>query len=99
MKIKCSIVTKPIKDLATQIGKSEGFTNNLVSAWQTLNQSSEYPTADQLKSMLKDKENALEVYFAIPNYEVRDYNPEVVPVEHVNGQVYLMKLPKETPME
>lgn len=99
MKIKCSIVTKPIKDLATQIGKSEGFTNNLVSAWQTLNQSSEYPTADQLKGMLGDKENAWEVYLAIPNYEVRDYNPEVVPIEHVNGQVYLMRLPKENPIE
>ena len=49
--------------------------------------------------MLEDKENAWEVYLAIPNYEVRDYNPEAVPIEHVNGQVYLMRLPKENPMK
>lgn len=99
MKVQCSIVTKPIKDLATQIGKSEGYTNNLVSAWQTLNQSSEYPTADQLKGMLSNKENAWEIYFAVPNYEARDYDRDLIPVNYVNGQIYLTKFPKDNPME
>lgn len=99
MKVQCSIVTKPIKDLATQIGKSEGYTNNLVSAWKTLNQSSEYPTADQLKGMLSNKENAWEIYFAVPNYEARDYDRDLIPVNYVNGQIYLTKFPKDNPME
>ena len=100
MKIMCNIITGAIKDLARQIGRSESYTCNLVSAWQTQNNSASYPTAAQLNEILKsNKEQAGEIYLAVPNYEVREYNPNVVPIEHINGQIYLMRLPKDKPME
>lgn len=100
MKIMCNIITGAIKDLARQIGRSESYTCNLVSAWQTQNNSASYPTAAQLNEILKsNKEQAWEIYLAVPNYEVREYNPNVVPIEHINGQIYLMRLPKDKPME
>lgn len=97
----CNIITGAVRDLARQIGRSESYTCNLVSVWQTQNNSVEYPTsASQLNELLKsNKEQAWDVYLAIPNYEIREYNPNIVPIEHVNGQVYLMRLPKENPME
>lgn len=100
MKIMCNIITGAIKDLARQIGRNESYTCNLVSAWQTQNNSASYPTAAQLNEILKsNKEQAWEIYLTVPNYEVREYNPNVVPIEHVNGQIYLMRLPKDKPME
>lgn len=100
MKIMCNIITGAIRDLARQIGRSESYTCNLVSTWQTQNNSASYPTAAQLNEILKsNKEQAWEIYLAVPNYEVREYNPNVVPIEHVNGQIYLMRLPKDKPME
>lgn len=100
MKIMCNIITGAIKDLAKQIGRSESYTCNLVSVWQTQNNSASYPTAAQLNEILKsNKEQAWEAYLAVPNYEVREYNPNVVPIEHVDGQIYLMRLPKDKPME
>ena len=100
MKIMCNIITGAVKDLARQIGRSESYTCNLVSVWQTQNNSAEYPTASQLNELLKsNKEQAWDAYLAVPNYEVREYNPNVVPIEHVNGQIYLMRLPKDKPME
>lgn len=35
MKVKCNIITQSIKQLAKEIGKSDAYTCNLVSAWQT----------------------------------------------------------------
>ena len=100
MKIMCNIVTGAIKDLAKKIGRSESYTCNLVSVWQTQNNAAEYPTAAQLDALLKsNKEQAWDIYLAVPHYEVREYTPNIVPIEHVNGQVYLMKLPKENPMQ
>lgn len=96
----CNIITGAIRDLARQIGRSESYTCNLVSVWQTQNNSAEYPTASQLNELLKsNKEQVWEIYLAVPNYEVREYTPNIVPIEHVNGQVYLMRLPKENPMQ
>lgn len=100
MKIMCNIVTGAIKDLAKKIGRSESYTCNLVSVWQTQNNAAEYPTAAQLDALLKsNKEQAWDIYLAVPHYEVREYTPNIVPIEHVNGQVYLMRLPKENPMQ
>lgn len=53
MKIMCNIVTGAIKDLAKKIGRSESYTCNLVSVWQTQNNAAEYPTAAQLDALLK----------------------------------------------
>ena len=100
MKIMCNIVTGAIKDLAKKIGRSESYTCNLVSVWQTQNNAAEYPTAAQLDALLKsNKEQAWDIYLAVPHYEVREYTPNIVPIEHVNGQVYLMRLPKGNPMQ
>ena len=99
MKIMCNIITGAIRDLARQIGRSESYTCNLVSVWQTQNNSAGYPTASQLNELLKsNKEQAWDAYLVVPNYEVREYNPNIVPIEHVNGQVFLMRLPKDNPM-
>ena len=100
MKIVCNIVTDTIRNLAKEIGKSSAYTCNLVSTWQTKNQSVEYPTASQLKELLAaSKQEALDVYFAVPNYEVREYDPKIVPIEHVNDTVYLMKFSSDKPMD
>ena len=100
MKILCNIVTGTIKDLAKQLGKSDSYTCNLVSVWQTKNQSNQYPTIEQLRELLKSsKQELLDTYFAVPNYEIREYNPNVVPIEHVGNTVYLMKFPEKNPME
>lgn len=100
MKISCNIITGAINDLAKQINKSPAYTCNLVSTWQTKNQSAENPTAAQLKELMSSsKQEAMDAYFAIPNYEVREYDPKIIPIEHVNGMVYLMKFPSDNPME
>lgn len=100
MKIKCNLITEGIKNLAKQIGKSDAYTCNLVSVWQTQNNSVEDPTAAQLNDLLKaNKEQSLDIYFAIPNYEVREYNPNEVPIEHIGPLVKLMLLPSQNPME
>ena len=100
MKIMCIIITGAIKDLAKKIGRSESYTCNLVSVWQTQNNSAEYPTAAQLNALIEsNKEQVKDIYLAIPNYEVREYNPNIVPIEHVNGQIYLMKFPEQNPMQ
>lgn len=100
MKIMCTIITGAIKDLAKKIGRSESYTCNLVSVWQTQNNSAEYPTVDQLNALIEsNKEQVKDIYLAIPNYEVREYNPNIVPIEHVNGQIYLMKFPEQNPMQ
>ena len=100
MKILCNIITGAINDLAKQINKSPAYTCNLVSTWQTKNQSAENPTAAQLKELISSsKQEAMDAYFAVPNYEVREYDPKIIPIEHVNGMVYLMKFPSDNPME
>lgn len=100
MKIMCNIITGAIRDLARQIGRSESYTCNLVSVWQTQNNSAGYPTASQLNELLKsNKEQAWDTYLAVPNYEAVEYNPNDVPIRNANGQVFLMRLPKNNPME
>ena len=100
MKIMCNIITGAVKDLAKQIGRSESYTCNLISVWQTQNNSVEYPTAAQLNNLLNsNKEQAWDIYLAVPNYEVIEYNPNEVPISHSGDRITLMKLPKEKPME
>ena len=100
MKIMCNIITGAIRDLAHQIGRSESYTCNLVSVWQTQNNFVGYPTASQLNELLKsNKEQAWDAYLAVPNYEVVEYNPSEVPIKHSDGVITLMRLPEANPME
>lgn len=65
-------MTRPIKELASQIGESPQFTCNLVSVWQTENNTVSMPTADQLKS--RNKERDKEIEFAVPVYTYSSYD-------------------------
>ena len=50
MKAFCNIKNDIIEKLSRDIDKDIDYTTNLVSTWQTVNQSIDYPTADELKS-------------------------------------------------
>ena len=100
MKILCTIITGTIKDLAKQLGRSESYTCNLVSVWQTKNQSAAYPTVEDLKALLEaNKEEAWDTYFAVPNYDVIEYNAKEIPIKHDGNKITLMKLPSNNPLE
>jgi hypothetical protein len=74
MRILCSIITEPIRRLASELGTSDSYANNLVNTWRTLynkNVTDIPKKSDILDLHLKDKEN---IYLAIPNYEKEDYS-------------------------
>lgn len=99
-KIFCTVVTKPIQELADKLGKSVSIVNNLVSTWQSENNTNDIPTVEQARERLQQSKNEIEdFYLAIPNYEVREYDPKIIPIEHVDKTIYLMKFPKDNPME
>lgn len=100
MRIHCIIITGIIKDLANQIKRSESYTCNLVSVWQTQNNSAEYPNADQLRELLnKNKEELDEIYLAVPNYEMAPFSDSKnLASVNSNGIITLRYLPKENPM-
>ena len=67
--IHCTIITPKIRKLAEDLNMPTGYVNNLVSVWQTLNNSSEYPTIQQLKDL--QSRNVQEVkdrYFDYPAF-------------------------------
>lgn len=83
--IVCSIITKPIKDLAVKLHENEGYMCNLVSTWQTDNNTVEIPTVSQIKEYLnRDKQNNKEIFFATPVYLRRNFKSvETTPVVEI----------------
>lgn len=52
--IKCSIITKPVKELASRLGVSEERANNLVSVYQSLKDDMEIiPTEEEAKVLME----------------------------------------------
>ena len=77
--IHCTIITPKIRKLAEDLNMPTGYVNNLVSVWQTLNNSSEYPTIQQLKDL--QSRNAQEVkdrYFDYPAFRFEKTGAKVV---------------------
>lgn len=69
--IHCTIITPKIRELATNLNMPTSYVNNLVSVWQTLNNSSEYPTVEQLKELNRqNKQEVADRYFDVPRYKV-----------------------------
>ena len=101
MKIICNIVTGAIRDLSKQIGRSESYTCNLVSVWQTQNNSAEYPTATQLKELINsNKKELLDIELAVPNYISEPFSSEKPLASTTSeGNIVLRLLPKENPKE
>lgn len=101
MKIKCNIITGTIRDLAKQIGRSDSYTCNLVSVWQTKNNSAEYPTLAQLKELISANDAEIaEAELAIPVYSVAPFDgTKAMAATNDNGEITLRKLPEENPKE
>ena len=98
MNIRCSFVSG-VKELAAGINESEAYTRNLVSAWQTKNGTSQKPTVQDLKSFIAENaKEKNEIYFAIPNYNILEFNPEAPLIEYKNGAINMHYLPEYTPM-
>lgn len=53
-KTVCSIITDRTKEIAKQMNLSNVLTNNLISLWQSQNNSDEYPTVQELKKLRAD---------------------------------------------
>lgn len=93
MKVKCNIITSTIKQLAKEIGKSDAYTCNLVSAWQTdTHRGSINPTAYQLRKYMEaNQQKVKELEFAIPEYTPEAENGQAKLVNHNGNSISLVK--------
>ena len=100
MKIVCNIITDTVRDLAKQLNKSESHTCNLISVWQSIYNTSEYPTLAQLKNHVsRFADEVEEVELAIPNYKAEDFaEGKPLAATNDNGDITLRKLPKDNPI-
>ena len=101
MRIACTIITDAVRDLAKQIRWSEALTCNLVSVWQTENNSADYPTAKQLKELINEKHSELsDIALAVPNYEVEQFDAsKSLASTTKDNKIILRYLPKDNPRE
>ena len=99
----CSIPTPEIIKLGKQIGESAMYTNNLVSTWQTENNTTVTPTLQQLKEYRdKDKQEQKEnrIEFAVPVFQARPFvSVEETPVISIadDGTIILTDYAKRDP--
>lgn len=83
-KIVCNIVTPAVEELAKKFGKSAPLTNIIISAWQTENQTIEYPTIEQLKEYYKSRHSQNDISSMRINHSddfarlTRDFSPFVL---------------------
>ena len=71
MNVTCTIITKPIKELAAILGLSPEVTNNLISTWQTESGKHVIPTVQVLQRYKESKRDQLnDIALAIPTYTV-----------------------------
>lgn len=100
MKIMCNIITDVIRDLAKQLELSDSFTCNLVSVWQTQNNTVEYPTVVQLKELIaSNQEDILDIALAIPNYTSEPFSVDKsLASTSREGNIILRLLPKDDPI-
>lgn len=100
MKIVCNIITDKVRDLAKQLNKSESHTCNLISVWQSIYNTSEYPTLAQLKNHIsRFADEVEETELAIPNYKTEGFaEGEPLAATDKNGEITLRILPKDNPI-
>lgn len=90
MKVKCNIITQSIKQLAKEIGKSDAYTCNLVSAWQTDTHKTDPSSDDLLDYINKNQAKVKELEFAIPCYNYEQENGQSKLVRHEGNEITLV---------
>ena len=102
MIVKCNIISGVIRDLAKQLKLGESYTCNLVSVWQTQNNSVDYPTALQLKELLtQEEEQSMEIALAVPTYKTApfDASKSLATTSAKSNEITLRYLPEENPID
>lgn len=100
MRIHCTTVNNLVRDMAAKLKLGNSYTCNLISVWQSQNNSTEYPSIDELKSLLTEQERANnEIGLAIPEYTMEEFDPNK-PLARTSkdNKIILMELPKENPI-
>lgn len=92
MQVKCNIITSAISSLAKEIGKSDAYTCNLVSAWQTdMSRGNIIPTKYQLDKYIKANQAKVEeLKLAIPCYNYEQENGQSKLVRHEGNEITLV---------
>lgn len=92
MQVKCNIITSAISSLAKEIGKSDAYTCNLVSAWQTeMYKGNIIPTKYQLDKYIKANQVKVEeLKLAIPCYNYEQENGQSKLVRHKGNEITLV---------
>lgn len=92
MQVKCNIITSAISSLAKEIGKSDAYTCNLVSAWQTdMSRGNIIPTKYQLDKYIKaNQAKVKELEMAIPCYNYEQENGQSKLVRHEGNEITLV---------
>lgn len=93
MQVKCNIITPAISSLAKEIGKSDAYTCNLVSAWQTeMYKGNIIPTKSQMLDYIKKNQAKVEeLKLAIPCYNYEQENGQSKLVRHNGNEITLVK--------
>ena len=93
MQVKCNIITPVISSLAKEIGKSDAYTCNLVSAWQTeMYRGNIIPTKYQLDKYIKANQAKVEeLKLAIPCYNYEPWDNQDKLVRHKGNEITLVK--------
>ena len=93
MQVKCNIITPAISSLAKEIGKSDAYTCNLVSAWQTeMYRGNIIPTKYQLDKYIKANQAKVEeLKLAIPCYNYEPWDNQDKLVRHKGNEITLVK--------
>lgn len=92
MQVKCNIITSAISSLAKEIGKSDAYTCNLVSAWQTeMYRGNIIPTKSQMLDYIKKNQAKVEeLKLAIPCYNYEQENGQSKLVRHNGNEITLV---------
>lgn len=90
MQVKCNIITSTISSLAKEIGKSDAYTCNLVSAWQTETHKTDPSKDDLLDYIKKNQAKAKELEFAIPYYNYEQENGQSKLVKHNGNEITIV---------
>lgn len=93
MQVKCNIITPAISSLAKEIGKSDAYTCNLVSAWQTEKYKGNIiPTKYQMLEYIKKNQATVkELELAIPCYNYEPWDNQDKLVKHKGNEITLVK--------
>ena len=92
MQVKCNIITPAISSLAKEIGKSDAYTCNLVSAWQTEKYKGNIiPTKYQMLEYIKKNQATVkELELAIPCYNYEQENGQSKLVRHNGNEITIV---------